>query len=102
MSVLPLNPLEMPLEELVYLRLGRFFDQLEGRSFPELYRVVLDQMDRAVLRQALERSDGQMGRAAAFLGVDRNTLSRKAKRLKVTPRRSGPDEPAALQTRASR
>jgi len=43
----------------------------------------MDQMDRAVVRQALERADGQLGEAARFLGVDRNTLSRKAKRLKV-------------------
>jgi DNA-binding protein Fis len=78
-----MDPLKLPLEELLYLRLGVFFDQLEQRKVPELYRVLMDQVDRAVLRQALERTDGQLGEAARFLGVDRNTLSRKAKRLKV-------------------
>ena len=78
-----MDPLKLPLEELLYLRLGSFFDQLHGRKVPELYRVVLDQVDRAILRQALERSEMQIGEAAAFLGVDRNTFSRKAKRLKV-------------------
>jgi Fis family transcriptional regulator len=75
--------LKLSLEELLYLRLGHFFDQLSGRKIPGLYKVLLDQVDRAVLRQALERSDGQVGVAAEFLGVDRNTLARKAKRLKV-------------------
>jgi DNA-binding protein Fis len=78
-----MDPLKLPLEELLYLRLGHFFDQLKGRKVPDLYRVLLEQVDRAVLRQALERSAGQLFAAAEFLGLDRNTLSRKAKRLKL-------------------
>jgi Fis family transcriptional regulator, factor for inversion stimulation protein len=78
-----MDPLKLSLEELLYLRLGHFLDQLSGRKVPELYRVLLDQMDRAVIRQALERNGGQLGSAAEFLGLDRNTLARKAKRLKV-------------------
>jgi DNA-binding protein Fis len=77
------DPLQLSLEELLYKRLGRFLDQLEGRKVPDLYRVLLDQVDRAILRQALERSEGQLARAASFLGVDRNTLSRKARRLRL-------------------
>ena len=83
------DPLKLPLEELVYLRLGHFLDQLHGRKVPELYRTLLDQVDRAVLRQALERSEGQLSTAAAFLGVDRNTLARKVKRLKVRGKAGG-------------
>ena len=78
-----MDPLKLPLEELLYVRLGNFFDQLSGRAVPDLYQVLLEQVDRAVLRQALERCDGQLGVAAKFLGVDRNTLARKAKRLNV-------------------
>jgi DNA-binding protein Fis len=80
-----MDPLKLPLEELLYLRLGAFFDQLHGRSVPDLYRVLLDQVDRAILRQALERTNGQIGEAARFLDLDRNTLSRKLKRLKIEP-----------------
>ena len=83
-----MDPLKLPLEQLLYMRLGDFFDQLNGRSVPDLYRVLLDQVDRAVLRQALERADGQLGAAADFLDVDRNTLSRKAKRLKIGMQRA--------------
>ena len=79
-----MDPLQLSLEELLYKRLGRFMDQLEGRRVPDLYRVLLDQVDRAILRQALERHQGQLAHAATFLGVDRNTLARKAKRLRVT------------------
>lgn len=78
-----MDPLKLPLEELLYLRLGHFFDQLDGRQLPDLYRVLVDQVDRAIFRQALDRCDGQLGAAAEFLGVDRNTVARKVKRLKV-------------------
>jgi Fis family transcriptional regulator, factor for inversion stimulation protein len=91
-----MDPLKLPLEELLYMRLGHFFDQLHGRKVPELYRVLMDQVDRAVLRQAMERADGQIGSAAEFLGVDRNTLSRKAKRLRIS------DQPSAAKARAAR
>jgi DNA-binding protein Fis len=77
------DPLQLSLEELLYRRLGRFFDQLGGRRVPDLYRVLIDQMDRAIVRQALERSEGQLVGASTFLGVDRNTLSRKVRRLKL-------------------
>ncbi|MBX5481647.1 MAG: hypothetical protein IRZ16_07375 [Myxococcaceae bacterium] len=78
-----MDPLKLPLEELLYLRLGAFFDQLHGRKVPDLYKVLQEQVDRAVLRQALQRHHGQLGEAAKFLGVDRNTLARKAKKLKL-------------------
>lgn len=80
-----MDPLKLPLEELLYKRLGLFFDQLDGRKVPGLYKVLLEQVDRALLRQALERNDGQLQGAAEFLSVDRNTLAKKAKRLKVLP-----------------
>ncbi len=79
-----MDPLKLPLEELLYRRLGHFFDQLDDRKVPELYRMLIDQVDRAILRQALERSGGQLQRAAELLDVDRNTLSRKARRLELT------------------
>ncbi len=81
-----MDPLKLSLEELLYRRLGHFFDQLNGRRVPDLYRVLMEQLDRAVVRQALERADGQLSAAALFLDLDRNTLARKAKKLKVGTR----------------
>ena len=78
-----MDPLKLPLEDLLYLRLGAFLDHLSGRKVPDLYQVVRDQLDRALLRQALDRHQGQVGLAAEFLGLDRNTLARKLSRLKL-------------------
>jgi DNA-binding protein Fis len=76
--------MKLSLEELLYQRLGLFFDQLRESQVPELYRVLIDQVDRAVFRQAIERHEGQLNAAAEFLGIDRNTLARKARRLKMS------------------
>jgi DNA-binding protein Fis len=100
-----MEPLKLPLEDLLYLRLGMFLDQLHGRRVPDLYRVLMDQVDRAILRQALERNQGQLGRAAKFLGIDRNTFARKAERLKVkgateTPPVRAPSARAAATRRS--
>lgn len=84
-----MEPLKLPLEELLFTRLGAFFDQLGEEQVPDLYQTVIDQLDRAVLRQALQRSDGQIGEAARFLGIDRNTLSRKLRRLRLPTDSSG-------------
>jgi Fis family transcriptional regulator, factor for inversion stimulation protein len=78
-----MDPMKLSLEELVYLRLGQFLDQLHGRKVPDLYKVLMAQVDRAVLRLAFERNSGQVSIAAEFLGLDRNTVAKKAKRLKV-------------------
>jgi len=85
------DPLKLPLEELLYLRLGQFFDQLKDSRVPGLYRVLMEQVDRAILRQALERCEGQLSQTAAFLDLDRNTLARKTRRLKLEgPRKAKP------------
>lgn len=86
--------LKLTLEELVYQRFGQFLDELHGSKVPDLYRVLMEQVDRAVVRQAVERSQGQILAAAQLLDLDRNTLARKVRRLlprqptRKTPRRA--------------
>ncbi|AKU89979.1 helix-turn-helix domain-containing protein [Vulgatibacter incomptus] len=64
------------LEELCYLRLVALLDRLQGGTLPALFSTVMEQTERALLRIALERSDG-ISAAAEMLGIHRNTLSRR-------------------------
>lgn len=50
---------------------------LEGINLPE----TIDTIERAMIRQALERSGGVKSRAALLLGLNRTTLVEKIKRL---------------------
>jgi DNA-binding protein Fis len=80
------SPSETPLssrslEEINFERLEAFLGRLQGRRVPGLYRLIMGQVERALLRAALAQTHDHLGEAARLLGLDRNTLSRKARSL---------------------
>jgi len=48
------------------------------------YEDALREFDRRFIAEVVEKSDGNLSKAADTLGVHRNTLSRKIKELKIT------------------
>ncbi|MCX8072079.1 MAG: sigma-54 dependent transcriptional regulator [Candidatus Binatia bacterium] len=55
----------------------------------ELYMRVLERVERPLIEFALERTGGNQLRAAALLGINRNTLHKKMTQLRIPPRRVG-------------
>jgi DNA-binding NtrC family response regulator len=54
----------------------------------ELYRSLLERVERPLLETVLARTDGNQIRAAALLGINRNTLRKKIAELHIElPRR---------------
>jgi Nif-specific regulatory protein len=49
----------------------------------EIYRLVIDQIEHALIDRALARCDGVKTKAADFLGINRNTLNKKVKDLGI-------------------
>ena len=49
----------------------------------EIYQLVTDQVERALLDRALAKCDGVKTKAADFLGINRNTLNKKVKDLGI-------------------
>ena len=47
------------------------------------YEDALREFDRRFIAEVVEKSDGNLSKAADTLGVHRNTLSRKVKELKI-------------------
>jgi DNA-binding NtrC family response regulator len=43
------------------------------------------EFEKKFIKRALERANGNQSRAAKFLGIHRNTLSRKVGEYKITP-----------------
>jgi DNA-binding protein Fis len=82
-------PAEAPLGAMVRERLSALLGRLEGRPVPRLYRVVLDEVERGIFGAALERANGEVGTAARLLGVNRNTVARKARALGLHTRGRG-------------
>jgi Nif-specific regulatory protein len=49
----------------------------------EIYQLVIDQIEKALIERALLKCDGVKTKAADFLGINRNTLNKKVKDLGI-------------------
>jgi Nif-specific regulatory protein len=49
----------------------------------EIYQLVMDQIERALIDRALGKCEGVKTKAADFLGINRNTLNKKVKDLGI-------------------
>jgi len=57
--------------------LRRLVDEVEVGTEGDLYRRAIAEVERPLLRLALERADGNQLKAARMLGINRNTLRKK-------------------------
>lgn len=67
-----------PLSHYVGASLDRYFESLNGSAPPtDLYRMVLEQVERPLLERVLEYNRGNQSKAATMLGINRGTLRKK-------------------------
>ena len=50
-----------------------------------LYKSILDVVEKPIIERALERAEGNQLKAAKILGINRNTMRAKIKRLGISP-----------------
>jgi two-component system nitrogen regulation response regulator GlnG len=83
----PSAPAEATLEELVVREVERIFDS--GEEVTDIYHQIQQRIERPLLEVVLERTQGNQIRAAAMLGINRNTLRKKITELDIElPNRS--------------
>jgi two-component system nitrogen regulation response regulator GlnG len=74
----PREDLEGSFSRMVEERLEWYFDLHRGENIPPgLYRRILAEVEQALFRVTLRRSNGNNFKAAQMLGINRNTLRRK-------------------------
>lgn len=72
------------LSSAVQKHLERYFDAHPGRLPPDgLYERVLHEIERPLLSMCLDATRGNQIRAAALLGLNRNTLRKKIRELNI-------------------
>ncbi|OGF24352.1 hypothetical protein A3H66_02975 [Candidatus Falkowbacteria bacterium RIFCSPLOWO2_02_FULL_45_21] len=71
-----LNKQNAPIDESLY-------QEKQGA----LYRYVLETMERPLIERVLERTGGNQLKAAKILGINRNTMRSKIKKLGINPER---------------
>ena len=78
---------ELSLEALVEMKLRSSLDNLEKMESGDLYGLILEQMERPLIRFVLEKTRGNQVKAAEILGINRNTLRKKIQELEIEIRK---------------
>ncbi|RQW85844.1 MAG: sigma-54-dependent Fis family transcriptional regulator [Geobacter sp.] len=74
---------ELSLEALVEMKLRSSLDNLDKMESGDLYGLILEQMERPLIRFVLEKTRGNQVKAAEILGINRNTLRKKIQELDI-------------------
>jgi two-component system nitrogen regulation response regulator GlnG len=78
---------DMSLEDIVRLKLKEYFRQTRDVEPRDLYPLIIERVERPLIELTLERTHGNQLKAAAILGINRNTLHKKITQLKIAPKR---------------
>jgi two-component system nitrogen regulation response regulator GlnG len=74
---------DLSLEGIVDLKLRGSFTNMEKMESGDVYTMVMEQVERPLIRFVLEKTRGNQVRAADILGINRNTLRKKITELGV-------------------
>lgn len=92
---------ELSLEAVVRTKVRALLQRLEGYPITDLYEQVLEHIERPLLEEVLARTAGNQIKAAAMLGINRNTLRKKLQERAIGPAApsAGPSRPSAASER---
>jgi len=62
-----------------------FEDSLYRDKADQLYKCILEIMEKMLFEQVLQRTDGNQLKASRILGINRNTMRAKIKKLGLNP-----------------
>jgi len=71
------------ISEAVRRSLERYFKDMDGERPTAIYDMVLKHVEKPMIELVLGRAEGNQSRAAAMLGIDRNTLRKKMQQLRI-------------------
>lgn len=66
-----------PLSDCVSNALEQYFAQLDGHGGQDLYRLVIEEVERPLFTSVMQHMGGNQTRAAELLGISRSTLRKK-------------------------
>lgn len=63
--------------------LSEYFFHLDGEPADDIYRMVMDNVERTLFKNVLQRAEGNQTQAADMLGINRTTLRNKLKAYRL-------------------
>lgn len=73
----------LSLEEVVRHKLTHFFKRLGNEEATNVHEAVVSRIERSLISLCLDWASGNQLKAARVLGINRNTLRKKIKELKI-------------------
>lgn len=70
---------KQPLSNAVRIALELYLEQLEDQQPDDLYRMVIEEVERPLLATMMKYCGGNQTRIAKYLGLNRGTLRKKLK-----------------------
>ena len=71
------------LADAVKRSLECYFRDMDGEKPTHIYDMVLRNIERPLIETVLGKAEGNRSAAAAMLGIDRNTLRKKIRQLRI-------------------
>ncbi len=78
-SAIKEEPRKKPFSEMTDKALKHYLKSLNGHDPANLYELVIGEVERPLLKNALEYAGGNKSQAAKILGINRGTLRKKLK-----------------------
>jgi two-component system nitrogen regulation response regulator GlnG len=75
---------EMGLEEIITAKLQNFLSHLNNLEMTQLYDTIIEMAERPLIRLVLQQTGNNQIKAAKILGINRNTLRKKIRNLKIS------------------
>ena len=67
------------ITEAVEKSLNEYFFHLDGEPADDIYRMVIDNVEKTLFKNVMDRAEGNQTQAADMLGMNRTTLRNKLK-----------------------
>jgi two-component system nitrogen regulation response regulator GlnG len=74
---------ELALEDIVERKLKQFMVRLERYDAENLHAAIMERVERPLIKLVMERSKNNQLKASRILGINRNTLRTKLKKLDI-------------------
>jgi Fis family transcriptional regulator len=71
------------IAEAVEKSLNEYFFHLDGETPDDIYRMVIDNVEKALFASVMQRTEGNQTQAADMLGINRTTLRSKLKAYRL-------------------
>lgn len=70
----------LPLEEIVSLKLKELLEKKEINKISGLYNLVMNSVEKTLIKIILEKNEGNLVKSSLILGISRNTISQRIKK----------------------